>query len=223
MTTRHELHLTKEQEEAKAAISRIFCCNNLHHPTTHRIYTTNDNTPHLQVTRHELHLTKEQEEAEAAEAAKQRQLAARREVDEASYSRMVDTENINRWDRHVGRGAWGREPWEGREGLGGWVGRGGWWEARAGELGDGLGGEGGGTGWGCWLEAAAVGRMHCQGICFERGGAWGMLAVQCGAEGARELACFRGEILGRVEHVDELALVSQVKACLISCYGAACC
>jgi len=48
------------------------------------------------VTRHELNLTREQEEAAAAEALKQRQLAAKREVDEASYSRLVETENVNR-------------------------------------------------------------------------------------------------------------------------------
>lgn len=53
------------------------------------------------VTHHQLDLTREAEAAEAAEAAKQRQLAARRELDEAAYSRMVETENINRQEEAV--------------------------------------------------------------------------------------------------------------------------
>jgi hypothetical protein len=49
------------------------------------------------VTHHQLSLTKEQEAAEAADAARQRALAAKREVDEASYGRLVETQNVNRW------------------------------------------------------------------------------------------------------------------------------
>lgn len=48
------------------------------------------------MTHHQLHLTKEQEEEARQEELKQRALEARREVDEASYSRLVDTENVNR-------------------------------------------------------------------------------------------------------------------------------
>ncbi|KAI8467484.1 MAG: hypothetical protein J3K34DRAFT_430510 [Monoraphidium minutum] len=48
------------------------------------------------VTHHALALTREEEAAARAEAAKQRSLESRREVDEASYSRLVETENANR-------------------------------------------------------------------------------------------------------------------------------
>jgi hypothetical protein len=52
-------------------------------------------------------LTKEQEAANAAEEAKQRALAARREVDAASYERLVDTENVNRCELRGGGGGGG--------------------------------------------------------------------------------------------------------------------
>ncbi|GBF94183.1 hypothetical protein Rsub_07170 [Raphidocelis subcapitata] len=53
------------------------------------------------VTHHELALTREADSAAAAEAARQRQLEARREVDEASYSRLVESENTNRQEDAV--------------------------------------------------------------------------------------------------------------------------
>lgn len=53
------------------------------------------------VTHHQLALTREQEEAQRAEELRQQQLQSRREVDEASYSRIVDTENANRQEDAV--------------------------------------------------------------------------------------------------------------------------
>lgn len=53
------------------------------------------------VTHHQLLKTREQEDAERQEEAKARALAARREVDEAAYARVVEAENANRADDAV--------------------------------------------------------------------------------------------------------------------------
>jgi hypothetical protein len=64
----------------------------------HKPYAAPTLAPHSprQVTHHELALTREQEEAARADELRQRALAARREVDEASYGKLVDAENANR-------------------------------------------------------------------------------------------------------------------------------
>jgi hypothetical protein len=50
----------------------------------------------LQVTHHQLDQMRESEASARAAEAKERELAAKREVSAVSYTKLVDTENVNR-------------------------------------------------------------------------------------------------------------------------------
>lgn len=52
----------------------------------------------VQVTHHQLEQMREAEQSQRAAEAKEREMAAKREVSADQYSRMVDVENINRQD-----------------------------------------------------------------------------------------------------------------------------